>query len=455
MPIHPSLKRTKETQFKVIVSRIEECLKSASQQTLERVLSLLEGGRAKGHGSANAEADGDGTRATLVQFRRRRTRPWNGDKLLDYHRRDRKEEETAVEFLNALRKLALEAGFIDCNECHNREMMLLGSLISGGSDEAIRDQIMGLDALPSAEEMERICGRMEERRATAMPPLKRKKQWAAAAAASRPRDEGIGTAAKRLCETAGTPAGQSAGAKAVAACTLALVIHGETLVSKVRRQRGSFSEARACSPHPLPSPPPLTSATSPADRLGSPAPTQSKDNLALKVSPPHGAIEFGADGCESPPPPPARRRPVYVRPIVPRVDEPSTSSVTNSRDLPGTSNIARPDAPAAAAKSTPVAATTSNSATPAQYAQSLTDVVPAKRGGGKGMKLKELLPKGWSLTVEQTANMDMQRLEQLMASMQLSAEDVEKVKQVRRLEKNRRAAKKSRNNTVQAMEKLR
>ena len=71
------------------------------------------------------------------------------------------------------------------------------------------------------------------------------------------------------------------------------------------------------------------------------------------------------------------------------------------------------------------------------------------------MKLKELLPKGWSLTVEQTANMDMQRLEQLMASMQLSAEDVEKVKQVRRLEKNRRAAKKSRNNTVQAMGKLR
>ena len=69
--------------------------------------------------------------------------------------------------------------------------------------------------------------------------------------------------------------------------------------------------------------------------------------------------------------------------------------------------------------------------------------------------MKELLPEGWSLTVEQTANMDMQKLEHLMATTRLSMEDVEKVKQVRRLEKNRRAAKKSRNNTVQAMDKLR
>ena len=51
--------------------------------------------------------------------------------------------------------------------------------------------------------------------------------------------------------------------------------------------------------------------------------------------------------------------------------------------------------------------------------------------------------------------MDIQRLEQLMVTARLSAEDVEKVKHVRRLEKNRKAAKKSRCNTVQAMHKLR
>ena len=57
--------------------------------------------------------------------------------------------------------------------------------------------------------------------------------------------------------------------------------------------------------------------------------------------------------------------------------------------------------------------------------------------------------------MEQTAEMDMQELEHMMAARRLSTENVEKLKQVRRLEKNRRAAKKSRSNTVQAMEKLR
>ena len=426
---------------------------------------MLEEGRANGHGSANANAEFDRTRSTLKQFRRRTTMPpWRGDKLLDYYRRDRKEEESAAEFLNALRRLASEAGFLDCHKCHNRDMMLLGRLISGVGDEAITDQILGLDSAPSAEEIDRICGTVEEQRATTMPPLKRKKQWAAAAA-SGPRDDGIGkSAAKRRKET---EAGETAAPgvthyDCVSATSVAgtLVINGETLVSKVRQQRRGSSDAATTSPSALPSPHPSPSSASPANRPGSPDPNQGDGNLALKVSPPHGAIEFGADGCESPPPlaagaavAAAQRRPVYVRPIASLMAEPSTSSAAIGRDLLDSSVISRPGAPTAT--STSGAASTSNWAASARRAQPLTDVVPAKRGGGKGTKLKELLPAGWPMTAEQTANMDMQKLEHLMATMQLSMEDVEKVKQVRRLEKNRRAAKKSRNNTVQAMEKLR
>ena len=384
--------------------------------------------------------------------------PWKGDKLLDYYRRDRKEEETTVEFLYVLRKLAYEAGFVDCPKCHNRDMMLLGRLLSGVCDESIKDQILGMDSLPGPEEIDRICGGIEERQTTTttMPPLKRKKQWAAAATVSEQKEGEIGmSATKRRREMTGTPPeAQSVTHYDCVRATAVegtLVINGETLVSKVRQQqrRGSPGAAGARSPSTLSSPRPLALSTSPSYRLGSAAPTQTDENLALKVSPPHGAIEFGTDGCESPPPlPAAQRRPVYVRPIASLMPEPTTSYAADGRDLSGPTVVLRPDA-------STTAAPTSSAAAGARYAHPLTDVIPAKRGGGKGTKLKELLPEGWSLTVEQTANMDMQKLEHLMATTRLSMEDVEKVKQVRRLEKNRRAAKKSRNNTVQAMDKLR
>ena len=412
---------------------------------------MLEEERTNGHRSADLEADGDRYPSKRRQFRRRTTKPWSGKKLLEFYRRDRGAEETAVEFLNALRKLACEAGFIDCGECSNRDMIFLGRIVSDVGDESITDHILGLDAVPTAEEIDRICETMGEQRATTMPPLKRKKQWAAATV-SEGEDENGRRAAKRRSETEATATLSPRGPQSVthydcvSATSVAgtLVINGETLVSKVRQRRRGSSDAATRSHSTSSSPGPLTIPTSPTGGPGSPTPVQSDGNYAMKVSPPHGAIEFGTDESEYPlpppsPPPSAQRRPVYVRPIASLMAEPpSTSSLGGGRSLPDTTR--RPGAPVAA---------------PARSAEPITDVVPAKRGGGKGTRLKELLPEGWPLTVEQTANMDMQKLEHMMAVRHLSTEDVEKVKQVRRLEKNRRAAKKSRSNTVQAMEKLR
>ena len=421
----------------MIVFRIEECLKGANQQTLKRVLTMLEEGRTKSLESEEAEVNGDKTSTTLRQFRRRM--PWSGHKLLEYSRRERREAETALEFLNALRKLACEAGFVECHHCNCRDMMLLGRLLSVFGHGSILGHVEKLESPPSAEEVDRICGAIEALQAAAtMPPLKRKKQWAAAAVS----DPGS-TAGKRRRETEVAEMAEEGTQRVthydcVSATSVAgtLVINGETLVSKVRRPPSGSPDADCGSPSTFVSPRPLTTSASTAGGPISPAPVESDGNYALKVSPPHGAIEFGADGCEYPNPPlapPAQRRNVYVRPMASLMAEPPSTAPSSDADAA---------APSSAASRVPCA-------------PPLTDLIPAKKGGGKGTRLRELLPAGWPLTVEQTAEMDMQELEHMMAARRLSTENVEKLKQVRRLEKNRRAAKKSRSNTVQAMEKLR
>ena len=75
------------------------------------------------------------------------------------------------------RSLASDAGIIECDKCHNRDMVIAGRLMSGAGDDALTAKILGLKSVPSAEEVDRLCG-------MAVPPLKRKKQWAAAAAAA-------------------------------------------------------------------------------------------------------------------------------------------------------------------------------------------------------------------------------------------------------------------------------
>ena len=82
-----------------------------------------------------------------------------------------------------------------------------------------------------------------------------------------------------------------------------LVLNGETVISRVRQRQ----------PTP-PRPPPPPSSTTSSSSFSTPPPPNG-DNFAVKVSPPHGAIEFGAadgDGESVPTP-----RPVYVRPILP------------------------------------------------------------------------------------------------------------------------------------------